>query len=194
MGLWAARLCGVEWMRAGSGIWHGGEYRPAGSPRFKGFQLWIALPATLEAATPEWQFVEASGIPAVGPARVVVGAYEGRKSPVRAFDGLNYLLVTLAPGEAWVYETPSGHDVGWLSLSRGSLLGDGCYRAGDLIAFDRSDAAIPLQAGPEGATFVLGSAVAHPHDLVLGYYSVHTSQDALKEGEARIAEVRNLYS
>jgi len=196
MGKWGSgRLDygGVEWMRAGSGIWHGGEYRPDSAPRFKGFQLWVALPAALEASEPEWQFVEASGIPEVGPARLIVGAYQGKTSPVRAFDGLNYLLVTLAPGEAWTYETPAGHDVGWLSLSHGSLLGDGRYEAGELIAFDRSDAAIPLLAGPEGATFVLGSAVPHPHDLVLGYYSVHTSEEALKAGEARIADVRHLY-
>src|SRR5262249_24902077 len=148
----------------------------------------------LEASAPEWQFVEASGVPKVGPARLIVGAYQGKTSPVRAFDGINYLLVTLAPGEAWVYETPVGHEVGWLSLSHGSLFGDGQFNAGAMIAFDRSDAAIPLQAGPDGAIFVLVSAVPHPHDLVLGYYSVHTSEDALKAGEARIAEVRHLYS
>lgn len=185
---------GVEWMRAGSGIWHGDEYRPDSAPRFKGFQLWVALPAALEASEPEWQFIEANGIPEVGPARLIIGAYQGKTSPVRAFDGLNYLLVTLAPGEAWSYEPPAGHGVGWLSLSHGSLSGDGQYEACDLIAFDRSDAAIPLQAGPEGATFVLGSAAPHPHELVLGYYSIHTTQEALRAGEARIEEVRDLYS
>lgn len=68
------------------------------------------------------------------------------------------------------------------------------FNAGDMIPFDRSDAAIPLQAGPEGATFVLGSAVPHPYDLVLGYYSVHSSEEALKAGEVRIAAVRHLYA
>jgi hypothetical protein len=61
-----------------------------------------------------------------------------------------------------------------------------------MIAFDRSDAPIPLRAGANGATFVLGSAVPHPHDLVLGYYSVHTSKKALEAGEARIAEIREI--
>jgi len=32
--------------------------------------------------------------------------------------------------------------------------------------------------------------VPHPHDLVLGYYSVHTSAEALAEGERRIREIR----
>ena len=181
-------------MRAGSGIWHGGEYRPDSAPHVKGFQLWVALPQALEASAPEWQFVEAHGMPEVGPARLIVGTYQGKTSPVRAFDGFNYLLVTLAPGEAWVYDTPTGHDVGWLSLSHGNLSSDGPFDAGDMIAFDRGDAAIPLEAGPDGATFVLGSAVPHPHDLVLGHYSVRTSEAALKAGEARIAEVQHLYT
>ena len=31
----------------------------------------------------------------------------------------------------------------------------------------------------------------HPHDLVLGYYSVHTSAEALQIGEARIQAIRD---
>jgi hypothetical protein len=36
---------------------------------------------------------------------------------------------------------------------------------------------------------VLGSAGQHPHELFLGNYSVHTSQEALDRGEANIAEL-----
>ena len=185
---------GVEWMRAGSGIWHGDEYQPGVAPRVRGFQLWIALPAGLEASSPEWQFVESRQIPEIGPAHLIFGAYRGKQSPVRSPDGVNYLLVTLRPGEEWIYATPLGHDVGWLAVSQGSVSGEGLFAAGEMIAFDRSDAPIPLRAGANGATFVLGSAVPHPHDLVLGYYSVHTSKKALEAGEARIAEIRELYA
>jgi hypothetical protein len=37
---------------------------------------------------------------------------------------------------------------------------------------------------------MLGSAVPHPDDLVLGYNSVHTSTDALAKGERCIHETR----
>jgi hypothetical protein len=40
-----------------------------------------------------------------------------------------------------------------------------------------------------GADFVLGSAPFHPHDLVLGYYSVHTSPSSLQKGEQQIAKI-----
>jgi hypothetical protein len=38
---------------------------------------------------------------------------------------------------------------------------------------------------------MIGSAAPHPHDLVLGYYSVHTSAEALRTGEAQIDAIRN---
>ena len=51
-----------------------------------------------------------------------------------------------------------------------------------------SDDAIDFHAETD-TEFVLGSAVKHRHDLVLGNYSVHTSNAALREGEARIRKI-----
>ena len=42
----------------------------------------------------------------------------------------------------------------------------------------------------EDATFVLGSAVPHPHQLRLGSYSVHTSAEALTAGERHLDELK----
>jgi len=179
---------GVEWMRAGGGVWHGKEMSAGKSERIKGFQLWIALPAALENGPVDSQYIEAKDIPASGPARVIVGAYDGVQSPVRAPDGLNYLLVTLNAGERWSYTPPAGHDIAWLSVSHGQLEG---VNTGEMAVFDKGTGRIDLQARGQGdATFVLGSAVPHPHDLVTGYYSVHTSQEALEVGEANIESLR----
>jgi hypothetical protein len=42
----------------------------------------------------------------------------------------------------------------------------------------------------EGTTrFVLGSAPRHPHELVLGSYSVHTSAEALQKSAAEIRRI-----
>ena len=58
------------------------------------------------------------------------------------------------------------------------------------MAFDTSNQAIDFRAEAD-TEFVLGSAASHPHDLVLGYYSVHTSPAALQAGEQRIAEIQD---
>jgi hypothetical protein len=39
------------------------------------------------------------------------------------------------------------------------------------------------------AEFVVGEAVPHKYDLVLGSHSVHTSAEALREAEARISAI-----
>ena len=58
-----------------------------------------------------------------------------------------------------------------------------------LVVFEAGNTAIDLHADRD-TDFVLGSAVPHPDDLVLGYYSVHTSPASLVAGERRIDEVR----
>lgn len=183
---------GVEWMRAGGGVWHGKELSAGTSSHVKGFQLWIALPAALENGPVDSQYIEAADMPTVGPARLIVGAYDGVHSPVRAPDGVNYLLVTLKAGQRWSYVPPEGHEVGWLAVSHGGLVGAHPVEAGEMAIFERGTGTIELEGAPgEDTIFVLASAVPHPHDLVTGYYSVHTSTEALIEGEARIAELRS---
>lgn len=61
---------------------------------------------------------------------------------------------------------------------------------GEIVVFDASADPVEFKARTD-AEFVIGSAVRHPHDLVLGYYSVHTSPEALQAGEARILEIRD---
>ncbi|ROZ74988.1 pirin family protein [Ramlibacter sp. WS9] len=177
---------GVEWMRAGNGVWHTG--RPVGQLPMQGFQLWVALPASQENAPAESLYLAPSEVPQEGPARVLLGRYGEAKSPIPAPSNMNYLAVRLNDGERWRYTPPAGHDVAWLAVNAGRLEVDGPVVAGELAVFEESGQAIDFVA--HGSTsFVLGSAVKHPHDLVMGYYSVHTSKAALVQGEAEIQRI-----
>ena len=182
---------GVEWVRAGRGMWHGKELSAATSPTTQGFQLWVALPPSEEHAAPEAQYIGAEQMPCVGPARLIVGAYQGATSPVRAPGAINYLLVTLEPGERWTYEPPSGHAVGWVAIGKGALLAGDRLSKGELAIFEKSETPVTFEgADGTGATFVLGSAVPHPYPLHLGAYSVHTSAEALAAGERHIRDLK----
>ena len=177
---------GVEWMRAGGGVWHGKEMSAGTSARVAGFQLWLALPPALENGPVDSQYIEARAMQQSGPVTVIVGDHAGAVSPVRAPAGINYLLVTLQPGQAWTYEPPEGHEAAWLAVSHGRLVGANAVSAGEMAVFGPTGS-IALQASPDrSAVFVLGSAKPHPHDLVTGMYSVHTSRQALAQGEAGI--------
>lgn len=182
---------GVEFMRAGNGVWHGKELTPGDVSFVQGFQLWVALPPALENGEPQSRYLEARDVPTVGPARIILGTHAAVRSSTALPDGINYLLVTLKAGESWTYQPPVGQTVGWLAVAKGLLQADVPVPAGDLAIFEEIEGEITVQAGPGGdAVFVLGSAVPHPHELHLGHYSVHTSAQALEAGERRIEELR----
>jgi redox-sensitive bicupin YhaK (pirin superfamily) len=174
---------GVEWMRSGNGVWHIGA--PVGDLPMSGFQLWVALPASEESAHAERLYLAPSDVPHEGPARVLLGSYGNARSPIPAPSGMNYLAVSLKDGERWRHTPPAGQTVAWLALSAGRLDVNGMVGPGELAVFEESEQAIDCVARGD-TSFVLGSAVKHPHDLVMGYYSVHTSKAALEKGGAEI--------
>ena len=182
------RAGGVEWMRAGKGVWHAGG---AGDPGLtRGFQLWVALPPDLELGPSESLYQGAADIPKAGPARVLLGEYGGVRSAIAAPSPINYLAVTLEPGESWRYQPPEGHSVLWLAMGKGRVRARDLLQQGEIVIFEPGEAAVALTA-LEHAEFVIGSAVPHPHDLVLGHYSVHSSAEALAAGEAQIRNIRH---
>ncbi len=179
---------GVEWMRAGGGVWHGGAAAP-GAP-VRGFQLWLALPPEQENGPAASTYLAPSQVPAAGPARVVLGSYGGATSPIDTGTELNYLHVTLRDGERWRYTPPAGHDIAWVAVAAGGKLHTaGAVLEQEIALFDESGRALDFTADGE-TEFVLGSAPKHPHPLVLGFYSVHTSAAALQRGEAQIESIR----
>jgi redox-sensitive bicupin YhaK (pirin superfamily) len=121
---------------------------------------------------------------------LIVGAYGGATSPVRAPGAINYLLVTLKPGERWTYQPPPGHVVRWVALAKGALAVGERLWAGELVTFEKNEAPITFESAGVGATFALGSGVPHPHPLHLGAYSVHTSEEALAAGERYIRQLK----
>jgi len=177
---------GVEWMRAGGGVWHTGGV--AGSARAKGFQLWVALPPEMENIAPEARYLGREHFQSHGPARVILGRLGEAASKVPAPAVMNYLDVALAKGEKWRYDPPHKHTVAWIAVHRGKLATPEIVDRGELAVFEESNGAIEFEALEETG-FILGSAVKHPHELALGMYSVHTSQRALEQGEAKIAEI-----
>jgi redox-sensitive bicupin YhaK (pirin superfamily) len=176
----------LEWMRASAGVWHDGY--PVDRERMRGLQLWVALPPKLEEAPPESQYVARQDVQEEGAARIALGRYGKARSPIRAPDSINYLHVRLKCGERWLYEPPAGHEVAWMFPVAGRLELPDAIPAGELVVFEESN--IPLEfLAAEDTEFVLGSAAKHPHDLVLGYYSVHTSAEALSRSAKEIQRI-----
>jgi len=176
----------LEWLQAAGGVWH--DASPIGTDRFHGYQLWLALPQAIENGPPQSQYLPPHDVAKVGPARVVLGRYDNAVSPVRAPSGTSLLHVQLADGQRWFYQPPIGHTVAWVHTDRGTLLTGGHKLHKELAIFAESAERIDFIA--DGNTeFIVGSAIKHPHDLVTGYYSVHTGIEALEKGESQIARI-----
>ena len=170
----------VEWMQAGSGVWHWGAPEPGCSAR--GYQLWVALPPELELAPATSHYFEADLIDTDGTARILFGEYEALRSPISVPLPMTYLHVTLADGQSWTYTPAADHDLAWLAVHTGRLHTAGTVLHGEVAIFEDGNTPIELQA--EGDTeFVIGSATRHPHPLVLGPSSVHTSADTLRQAQ-----------
>lgn len=177
---------GVEWMQAGGGVWHGGQVGDAG--HVEGFQLWLALPAQDENSPAQSRYLAPEEVQSDGPARVILGQYGRARSAIATSASINYLHVKLADGERWRYQPPAAHAVAWVANSKGKLQVSGVSLEKEIAIFEESDAALDFVAQGE-TEFVLGSAARHPHELVLGHYSVHTSAAALRQGEAEIRRI-----
>jgi redox-sensitive bicupin YhaK (pirin superfamily) len=178
---------GVEWMLAGRGMWHGGGLDKAG--RTRGFQLWIALPPELELGPATSIYLAPENVPEDGPARVLLGSYGSASSPIASPAPINYLGVRLKAGARWRYEPPTSHTVLWTAVASGTVSVPDELEYGDLVAFEPSSKAVEFEARTD-TEFVLGSAVPHKHDLVLGSHSVHTTPAALRDAQAHISAIR----
>ncbi len=177
---------GLEWMKAGGGVWHdGGALK--GDP-LRVFQLWVALPPADENSPPESQYIAPRDVQRDGSVRVILGRFGSARSVIRAPEGMDYFHVQLKDGERWRYTPPAGYDVAWLAVDKGRLHASEPIGPGQLAVFEQGEEAVEVRA--EGPTsFVFGAAVKHPHALVVGYYSVHTSREALARGEAAIDRI-----
>jgi redox-sensitive bicupin YhaK (pirin superfamily) len=178
---------GIEWMQAGRGMWHGGGLDQA--VRTRGFQLWIALPPALELGPTVSLYQALEDVREDGPARVLLGTYGSASSAIESPSPINCLAVRLKAGERWRYLPPTGHTVLWVAIAAGALSAPEELRHGELAAFEPSSESVEFEALAD-TEFVLGSAAPHEHDLVTGQYSVHTSPEALSDGERHISLIR----
>jgi hypothetical protein len=91
------------------------------------------------------------------------------------------------------YQPSNGHDVAWLAVATGGLNVDGKRLRREMAVFEAGGEPIEVVAQGD-VELVIASAMKHPYPLVTGYYSVHTSQEALVRGEAGYAAIAKTMS
>jgi len=175
----------INWMTAGSGIAHS-ERVPddqRGQARsLHGLQLWVALPPALEDTAPSFQHVAADAIPAVAldggaTVRVLVGSVWGQASPVRTASPTLYLDVQLPPFTHWVLP-PLATEMALYSPEDG-LKVDGQTVAAQHMALLPSDTEVSVQAGVDGARFVVIGGAPLEQPVRMWWNFVATDRDRI---------------
>jgi redox-sensitive bicupin YhaK (pirin superfamily) len=177
------KATGLEWMRAGGGAWHGGYLERGGD--VTGFQLWVALPPGVEDGASFSQYVAPDAVPSRQGLKVLLGSIEGLSSPIRADSPMNYCDLSLKQGESYRYLLPSDHSAAWAFVYVGDARVSGVSSKGELLVFEEQGDLIEFEAESD-CRILFGSAVPHPHPLILGQSSVHTNPASLKSGVEKI--------
>jgi len=177
---------GIEWVVAGSGIWH--KARSLNGTKMLAFQTWFALPPSHELSTPSAMFLQAREVPRTGPITLLLGSYQGLRSPIAAPFDACYLWVQLQPGESWTYQPSSHHSIAWVFSQSGELAVSDTRLKRELAVFQEGSGALHFHAAGACA-FLVASAAKAQQELVLGSYSVHSSAEHLAAGERRIQEI-----
>lgn len=178
---------GIEYVQTGGCIWHRALMKQRGDNAL-GFQLWLALTPREEEAAPHAQYIAPQDVKASGAVRVILGEYEGTRSQIETPYPVNYFDVTLEEGQTWSYLPPDSHDVVWAFVYQGTAQVAEHSTQEELLIFDREPGTLAVTAKTKLGMMV-GSAPRHPYPLVVGRNSVHTSKEALRASEARIAQL-----
>ncbi|MGN6513348.1 MAG: pirin family protein [Lysobacteraceae bacterium] len=153
----------VQWMTAGRGLVHS-EMPEQQEGRMRGFQLWVNLPAGEKMTEPRYQEFAPDRIPVVRPqsgveVKVIAGVVDGTRGPIEqpATEPL-YLDIALAPGAAWEFLLPDGHNAFAYVFEGAATVGEGdAARALEThtLGVLGGGARFAVRAGSAGARLIL---------------------------------------
>ena len=151
----------VNWMTAGRGVVHSERTAPDTrkneSPLF-GVQCWVALPQVYEESEPSFSHNGEAELPVQADAgvvaRVIAGAFHGKKSPVHTLSELYQVDILLQPGAR--IDVPPDYPERAIYVVHGTLdLGDdGIFEAGQLLVLNPGKSLV-LRGGGLGLTRVM---------------------------------------
>ncbi|MEW9806948.1 pirin family protein [Mesorhizobium marinum] len=177
----------VNLMTAGRGIVHS-ERTPEelrGAPMsMSGLQTWLALPDGGEEVAPLFENTAASELPGFDDAgasgRVVIGAFEGLKSPVRAASETLYADIRLQPG-ASVRIPADAEERAIYTLGGGVSIAGDLFPEDRLLVFRPGDEIVVSSEG--GAHFMLFGGASLGSKRYIWWNFVSSSRERIEQAK-----------
>lgn len=186
---------GVQWIRAGGGVWHQENYIKREDAQSDVWpltihQLWLQLPPELEEGEVEYQNIQPEQLPVVGSVKVVVGEFEGEKSPLKVPYNMTYLDVKLRAGESFSFQTPEGQTQGFVFPRKGaiSLHGEE-LPLNHLSILENNMGDVEITATSDTA-FVMAMTEPASHPIITQGGSIHSNEGAMARSFERIEQLR----
>jgi redox-sensitive bicupin YhaK (pirin superfamily) len=190
---------GVQWIRAGGGIWHQeGYHRKANQPKgdWQGniHQLWMQLPPELEESQPEYVNLAKAELPVVDGVRVLSGIYKDVTGPLITNFDLTYLDISIEAGERWTWELPHHQKIGFVFPRSGEIMVNNNPVPNQTMGImDEHPGELTISSSVGSAQFILVAAAPANYPLKSFGSSVHTNEDAYRRSRERMKEIgRNL--
>ncbi len=185
---------GIQWIRAGGGVWHEENYGKKATEKAPTWpltihQLWMQLPEELEEAEVEYQNIQPEQLPVVGNVKVIAGEYDGVRSPLEVPYNMTYLDVRLSESETFTFSTPQGQLKGFVFPRSGDIELDGGKLPGNQISILEENEGDIVITASEDSKFVILMAQPQHTSIVAQGGSIHTNVEALNRSFERIQQI-----
>ncbi|PWJ44172.1 pirin family protein [Sediminitomix flava] len=187
---------GVQWIRAGGGVWHEEAYRRKHDAPLLGswsgsiHQLWVQLPPEFEESDVAYANLKKEDIPTVANVKVIAGEYQGTTGLFDIPLNLTYLDVYLNEGEEWSFKTPKGQTTGFIYTREGELaLGSDLIANSSMGILENNEGHIKVQALSKESHFILVTAEPSSFPILAQGGQIHTNRASLERSLVRIQEL-----
>lgn len=154
----------VLWMLSGSGIQY--SLKPTTSHCIS-VKLRVALSPALESAPAQSICLDSTLVERDGPAQILLGQHGDASSQLALPALINYAVVTLTAGQAWIYEPPVNHRTAWIAVISGKIKTSDVLVSSDEIAvYENSNKSISFLAEEDGI-FLLGTSQEYTHQAYM---------------------------
>ncbi|MEF0939520.1 pirin family protein [Rhizobium sp. BR 362] len=178
----------INLMTAGRGIVHS-ERTPENLRdhpfAMSGLQTWLALPDDKEEIDPSFAHTEKDDMPVISDGgvmgRVVIGSFEGLKSPVKSFSDTLYVDLQLKPGVKFPFGP--GHEERAVYILSGSLIVAGDRFEQDQLLVFRPGDAITLETAEKGCHLMLFGGAALNSKRYIWWNFVSSSKERIEKAK-----------
>jgi redox-sensitive bicupin YhaK (pirin superfamily) len=177
----------VQWMTAASGIvheeFHGRDFARRGG-MFEMVQLWVNLPAKDKLASPRYQSITDSQIPAVslpggqGTVRVIAGEVGGANGPAHTFTPIILGDLRFASGERTDLPLPEGYTTALVLLKGAARVNESAeITTAEVGLFDRAGTSISIECVQDATALLLCGAPIEEPIVGQGPFVMNTAQE-----------------